>query len=65
MKKVILKVDGMSCSACSNRVEKYLNKSEGVIDASVNLIMGNALIHYEDDISIETLGKYINDSGYT
>ena len=64
MKKVILKVDGMSCSACSNRVEKYLNKSEGVIDASVNLIMGNALIHYEDDISIETLGKYINDSGY-
>ena len=64
MKKVILKVEGMSCSACSNRVEKYLNKSEGVIDASVNLVMGNTLIHYEDDISIDTLGKYITDSGY-
>ena len=65
MKKVILKVEGMTCSACSNHVEKYLNKQNGVLDASVNLVMGQALIHYEDDISIETLGKYIIDSGYT
>ncbi len=28
MKKVILKIGGMSCSACSNAVEKYLNKQE-------------------------------------
>ncbi len=64
MKKVILKIDGMSCSACSNHIEKYLNKQKGVLDASVNLVMGQALIYYEDDISIETLSKYINDSGY-
>ena len=30
MSKVILKIDGMSCSACQNRVEKYLNKQDGV-----------------------------------
>ena len=65
MKKIILKIDGMSCSACSNHIEKYLNKQKGVIDASVNLVMGQALIHYEDDIDIKTLGKYINESGYT
>ncbi len=64
MKKIILKVDGMTCSACSNHVEKYLNKQKGVIDASVNLVLGQAFIHYEDDIDIETLGKYINNSGY-
>ncbi len=64
MKKIILKVEGMSCSACSNHVEKYLNKQKGVIDASVNLVMGQALINYEDDLDVETLGKYINDSGY-
>lgn len=64
MKKIILKVEGMTCSACSNHVEKYLNNQNGIIDASVNLIMSNVLIHYEDDISIELLGKYINDSGY-
>ena len=64
MKKVILKIDGMSCSACSNHIEKYLNKQKGVLDASVNLVMGQALIYYEDDIGIETLNKYISDSGY-
>lgn len=64
MAKVILKVAGMTCSACSNSVEKYLNKQKGVIDASVNLVLGQALIDYDDSINIETLGKYINESGY-
>ncbi len=64
MQKVILKVEGMSCSACSNHVEKYLNKQKGIIDASVNLILGQAYIHYEDNINIETIGKYIEQSGY-
>ena len=64
MKKVILKVEGMTCSACSNHVEKYLKKQKGVIEVSVNLVLGQALIHYEDDLDIATLGSYINDSGY-
>ena len=64
MKKIILKVDGMSCSACSNHVEKYLKKQKGIIDVSVNLVLSQALIYYEDDINIETLGKFINESGY-
>ncbi len=28
MKKILLKIGGMSCSACSNGLEKYLNKQE-------------------------------------
>ena len=64
MKKIILKIEGMSCSACANHVEKYLNKQPGIIDASVNLVLGQALIHYEDNIDINILGQYINDSGY-
>ena len=63
MQKVILKIEGMTCSACSNTLEKYLNKQKGVIDASVNLVLAQALIQYEDNISIDTLGKYINESG--
>ena len=64
MKKVILKIDGMSCSACSNTVEKYLNKQDGV-DATVNLVMANALIYYDEDkISLEDLDRYIEESGY-
>ncbi len=64
MKKIIIRVDGMTCSACSNHVEKYLSKQKGIIDVSVNLVMGTALIHYEEDLDIETISKYINESGY-
>ncbi len=64
MQKVILKVEGMTCSACSNTLEKYLNKQKGVIDASVNLVLAQALIQYDDSVSIDTLGKYINETGY-
>jgi len=28
VKKVVLRIGGMSCSACSNSLEKYLNKQE-------------------------------------
>ena len=64
MKQVILKVDGMSCSACQNTVEKYLNKQDGVT-ASVNLIMAQALIDYDETkVTIEDLERYIKESGY-
>ena len=39
MKKVILSIEGMTCSACSNGLEKYLNKQKGIKEASVNLLM--------------------------
>lgn len=64
MNKVILKVGGMSCSACSSHVEKYLNKQSGVIKASVNLVMGEALIEYADSLEIEDLENFIVASGY-
>ena len=65
MKKVILKIDGMSCSACQNRVEKYLNKKDGVT-ASVNLVMAQALIEYDEEkVNIEDLERFVEESGYT
>ena len=50
MKKIILGIDGMTCSACSNGLEKYLNKQNGIINASVNLVMSNASIDYDETI---------------
>ena len=63
MQKIIVKVNNMTCSACSNHVEKYLKKQPGIIDVSVNLVLGQALIYYEN-IDIKTIGKYIDESGY-
>ena len=48
MKKVLLKIDGMTCSAYSSGLEKFLNKQDGIKTASVNLIMNNASIEYDD-----------------
>lgn len=63
MKKVILKIEGMTCSACSSGLEKFLNKQRG-IKANVNLVLSQALIEYEDNISIEDINKYIKEAGF-
>lgn len=66
MKKIILSIDGMTCSACSNGLEKYLNKQNGVINASVNLVMANASIDYDEKIlDQEKLEKYVKQAGFT
>ena len=64
MQKVILNIKGMSCSACSNSLEKFLNKQNGIINATVNLVLSQASIEYADDLSIEDLNKFINDAGF-
>lgn len=64
MKKIILRIDGMSCSACSNSIEKYLKKQKGVISASVNLIMGTVLVEIDDTLTIADIERFIKESGY-
>lgn len=64
MKKIILKIEGMSCSACSNGLEKYLNKQDGIEEASVNLVMATASITYNDNLSIKDIEKFIDEAGF-
>lgn len=64
MKKVILKIEGMTCSACSSSLEKYLLKQKGIDDALVNLVMSSASISYEDDITIDDLNKFVSEAGF-
>ncbi len=64
MKKIILKIGGMSCSACSSGLEKYLNSQEGVINASVNLVLAQAYIEYEDSLTVLDLERFIKERGY-
>ncbi len=64
MKKIILSIEGMTCAACSSGLEKYLNKQDGIINASVNLVLAQALIEYEDKISIIDLERFIKEAGF-
>ena len=65
MKKIILSIEGMTCSACSNGLEKYLNKQEGIKQASVNLVMANASIEYDEKkLDIEKLNEFVKKAGF-
>lgn len=65
MKKIILSIDGMTCSACSNGLEKYLLKQEGIINASVNLVMSNALIEYnEEKLNQKSIEEFVKQAGF-
>ncbi len=65
MKRINLKIGGMSCSACSNGLEKYLNKQTGVISASVNLVMANALIEYDESVlNRKRIEKFVKEAGF-
>lgn len=50
MKKELLDITGMSCSACSSRIEKVVNKMQGVEQINVNLLTNNAHISFDESI---------------
>ena len=62
--QVELNVGGMTCASCQRRVEKALNKIEGV-SASVNYATGSAVINSENQLDPSLLIKVIEDSGYS
>lgn len=65
MKKILLKIEGMTCSACSVGLEKFLKKQEGIEEVSVNLIMNNAHIAYDENkLNKEQIERYIAKAGF-
>jgi len=65
MKKINLSIEGMTCSACSNGLEKFLNKQNGVKQASVNLVMANASIEYDEKIlNISQIEEFVKRAGF-
>ena len=64
MNKVILKIEGMSCSGCQAALEKYLNKQKGVESATVNLVLAQASISYDDTLTIDDLNRFVDEAGY-
>ena len=65
MKKIILSIDGMTCSACSNGLEKYLNKQNGISKAVVNLVMENATIEYDEKkLNIAQIEEFVKKAGF-
>ncbi len=65
MQKIVLKIEGMTCSACSNGLEKYLNKQDGIISASVNLVMATAQVEYDEQkVDRKMLDTFVKKAGF-
>lgn len=59
------KVTGMTCAACSSRVERVLSKMEGVTKAEVNLATEDLHIDYDDSkLKIQDIIGKIEKAGY-
>jgi len=60
-----LQVTGMTCAACSGRVERALGKVPGVASASVNLATEQATVQALPNVPVATLTAAITKAGYT
>ncbi|MBG9911975.1 ATPase P [Bacillus xiamenensis] len=64
-KEIDFHIMGMTCAACAGRIEKGLNRLEGVDDASVNLALETSHIVYEaDQLTADDLKQKIQSLGY-
>ncbi|MDX5962114.1 heavy metal translocating P-type ATPase [Rhodococcus opacus] len=62
--QVELEIGGMTCASCANRIEKKLNKLDGVT-ATVNYATEKARVNYVGDVSTEDLVATVEQAGYT
>ena len=62
--QVELSIGGMTCGSCASRVERSLNKLDGV-SASVNYATEKALVRYPPDRDAASLVAQVEAAGYT
>jgi len=49
--EIVLPIEGMTCASCVNRIERFLARTDGVIDANVNLATERATIHADPTLT--------------
>jgi Cu+-exporting ATPase len=63
--EIQLPIEGMSCASCVNRIERFLRKTPGVAEASVNLATEVATVRYLPEIAgLDELARAIEAAGY-
>lgn len=62
--EVRLDIEGMTCASCATRIEKKLNKLDGV-QASVNYALGTASVRLAPGVPTDRLVETVHTAGYT
>ena len=60
---VRLQLEGMTCASCAARIERSLNKLDGV-EATVNFATEQATIRCDEDVPVERLIEAVEAAGY-
>ena len=63
MSDIELEISGMTCASCANRIERKLNKLEGVV-ATVNYATEKAKVTFPDTLAPEDLVTTVEQAGY-
>ncbi len=64
-RETVLQLEGMTCAACANRIEKGLSRLPGVASASVNYAMETAKVEYSPAaISVTDMQHKVEQLGY-
>ena len=65
MKKEVYDITGMSCAACSARIEKGISGMEGIEQCSVNLLKNSMTVSYDEDrLDSDGIIHMVEDIGY-
>lgn len=65
MKKEVYDITGMSCAACSARIEKGISGMEGMEQCSVNLLKNSMTVSYDEDrLDSDGIIHMVEDIGY-
>ncbi|MBI1291220.1 hypothetical protein GC173_08240 [bacterium] len=59
-----LKIDGMTCGGCANRVAKALREVPGVATVQVSLEAGEAVVELASAVTPQTLVEAVTRKGY-
>jgi len=61
----ILKVEGMTCSCCTGKVEKGINQLEGVSAIEIDSDNGEVQVEFNQDaVSLDQIKEKIEEEGY-
>lgn len=60
-----LKLEGMGCAACADRIEKVINKIDGIIECNVNFALEEGFVVYDEQkTNLEAIQSAVSDAGY-
>lgn len=65
MEKAEFKISGMTCAACSSRIERVLSRTEGIDQANVNLVTEKASVEFDHDhVDMDEIFEKVKQLGY-